>query len=131
VQADASPLGLQRALRGVAVGGLLLCLPMPGTDRGAALLAASQRRRLGLAAALLGHNGGVRQLPLAFWDGRQSLAETRRLHASDPLWDGLDLKLPHSPGTPMRPAVPLPTHAAVALQAMLFDYCGGWPNTFG
>jgi len=131
-QVEASPCALQRALEGMPVGGLLLGLPMIASQRDARLLRASCRRRHRLSASLLRFPGGVGRLPFAYWDARQSINETRRLHYSDALWDALDLSDLTTPsGTSARPDVLLPTHAAVSLQSMLFDYCDGWPNTFG
>lgn len=131
--APASLIGLQSALRGVPVGGLLLCLPMIGTaEREARLREHSRYQQHRLARSLLLLAGGLRNLPLAFWDLRQSVRDIRRLHSSDSQWEPLDLSdLTRAPGIPYRPPVDLRTQAAVALQSMLLDYCDGWPNTFG
>lgn len=119
--AQPSALGLRRALSsGAQIGLVIVALPLRGRQSVQQLVLRS-RRLLGRALSRAGFTRP--QCRMMAWDRRLTLDAAQREQRRNELWqiDGLM----HS--RTIRPS----THAAVALQDLLDDEMGGWPNTFG
>ena len=114
-------LGLRRALySGAQIGLVIVALPLRGRQSVQQLVLRS-RRLLGRALSRAGFTRP--QCRMMAWDRRLTLEAAQREQRRNELWqiDGLM----HS--RTIRPS----THAAVALQDLLDEEMGGWPNTFG
>ena len=114
-------LGLRRALySGAQIGLVIVALPLRGRQSVQQLVLRS-RRLLGRALSRAGFTRP--QCRMMAWDRRLTLDAAQREQRRNELWqiDGLM----HS--RTIRPS----THAAVALQDLLDEEMGGWPNTFG
>jgi hypothetical protein len=112
---------LRRALSsGAQIGLVIVALPLRGRQSVQQLVLRS-RRLLGRALSRAGFTRP--QCRMMAWDRRLTLDAAQREQRRNELWqiDGLM----HS--RTIRPS----THAAVALQDLLDEEMGGWPNTFG
>ena len=112
-----TPLALRGALATCSVGLVVLALPLRGRH---AVPRHVHRLRRALSRTLARAPGGRPHVAVA-WDRRLTLADARRESVRNDLWeiDGLD-------GARVRPSV----QAAVALQDLLDEEMGGWPNTY-
>lgn len=135
----------------VPVGMLVLGLPMRCEDvggdddfaaagQGAADLAAAAAARAdsergalarALASAASSAGGGgraVAAVPLCAYDGRVTLAAARHEQQTNAQWESVGAL---DGGACSTQQLGAGVHAAVALQSLLDEEMGGWPNTFG
>ena len=118
---------LQHALKDIPVGALFFGLPMQGfgsDDHHGQLI--RQRRTIARVVSKLHKLGTTRTwlIPYCLRDRRVSILEARKEQRENEQWDAVGL-IGHAGSASAS------IHAAVALQDLLDEETGGWPNTFG
>lgn len=134
---------LRRELADVPVGALLLALPLRGVN---SPRRERQRRVVARALSALGPGVGSRaralgwRVPKVAWNERTSSLVAWHSQRTNPQWEGVGSlagarpwAASDAPGFTAKGASGpcASVHAAVALQGLLDQEMGGWPNTFG
>ena len=137
--ADATAADLRSLLEGLPVGVVVLGLPTCGHPSRTQSRDEEEDRRVALAEHL--HAGGLLPSSTAFsmWDRRLTAEEIRHHCSTSDLWESISSALRASDALPdAKGACPSETapllpelEAAIALQDLLDEEMGGWPNTFG
>jgi uncharacterized alpha-E superfamily protein len=84
-----------------------------------------------MLALQLQQHSEVASLPLCVWDRQLTAREVRQKCASEELWEAIAEQWPSEWSRRRANAVEPSLLAAVALQDLLDEEMGGWPNTFG